>query len=54
MMKTVIKFLIDTDEAIAKGKNFQHFGAAAAEKITAREILVSELNLKYRPIWRQT
>jgi len=40
MMKTVIKFFITADEAVNRGRNFQHFGAAAAERITAHEIQV--------------
>ena len=54
MMKTVIKFFVNADETIAKGKNFQHFGAAAADKITAHEIQVRErFSIKIRLIWRQ-
>lgn len=40
--KTVVRFLTTADEAIVKGKNFKDFGAAAADKMTVREIQVSE------------
>jgi len=54
MMKTAIKFFVNADEAIAKGKNFQHFGAAAVDKITAHEIQVRErCSINSRLIWRQ-
>ena len=54
MMKTVVRFLTSADETITRGRNFKHFGAAEADKITVHEIQVSERCVKYfRLISRQ-
>jgi hypothetical protein len=54
MMKTVVRFLTNADETITRGRNFKHFGAVEAGKITVHEIQVSKRCVKYfRLISRQ-